>query len=85
MLECYTFCREALHLYLHTCFFVVISEELLQPLTDYISRTSPDGIVRQVRTEKREGLIAARQIGAAAANGDVMVFLDAHCEVTKGW
>ena len=62
-----------------------VVEELLQPLSDYIARTWPDGIVRQVRTEKREGLIAARQIGAHAALGDVMIFLDAHCEVTKGW
>ena len=59
--------------------------ELLGQLTRYIASTWPDGIVRQVRTSKREGLIAARQVGADAAKGDVIVFLDAHCEATKGW
>ncbi|KAK6628245.1 hypothetical protein RUM43_002057 [Polyplax serrata] len=41
--------------------------------------------VRVVRTGDREGLIRARMIGAKEAKGEVLTFLDAHCECTKGW
>ena len=38
-----------------------------------------------VRNKEREGLIRARNNGAIAATGDVVVFLDAHCEVDYNW
>ena len=38
-----------------------------------------------VRHPERRGLIQARNSGALVAQGDVVVFLDAHCEVTTGW
>ncbi|CAG2115095.1 unnamed protein product, partial [Medioppia subpectinata] len=41
--------------------------------------------VKVLRTGKRSGLIRARLIGAKEAKGDVLTFLDAHCECTKGW
>lgn len=41
--------------------------------------------VKIVRASERVGLIKARLMGAEAATGDVLVFLDAHCEVTQGW
>ncbi|CAG2115094.1 unnamed protein product [Medioppia subpectinata] len=41
--------------------------------------------VKVLRTGKRSGLIRARLIGAKVAKGDVLTFLDAHCECTKGW
>ncbi|KAK2164304.1 hypothetical protein LSH36_66g06002 [Paralvinella palmiformis] len=59
--------------------------ELLEPLQDYIQKTWPDDIVRVVRTPERYGLIKAKLYGAEAAIGDVLVFLDAHCEAGKGW
>ena len=34
---------------------------------------------------KHEGLIRARLHGAKAAKGDVIAFLDSHCEVNTDW
>ena len=41
--------------------------------------------VKVVRNKEREGLIRARNNGAVASTGDVVVFLDAHCEVDYNW
>ncbi|KAL5279654.1 GALNT1 family protein [Megaselia abdita] len=38
-----------------------------------------------LRTEKRSGLIRARLLGAKHVAGEVITFLDAHCECTEGW
>ncbi|KAJ8923346.1 hypothetical protein NQ315_001904 [Exocentrus adspersus] len=37
------------------------------------------------RTGKRSGLIRARLLGAKHVTGQVITFLDAHCECTEGW
>jgi len=55
---------------------------LKTPLEDYIAKL---GNVKVVRTKKREGLIRARLIGASAAVGEVLTYLDSHCECAKGW
>ena len=63
----------------------LVSAELGEPLQKYIANTWPDGVVKYVRRPTRGGLIVARHSGAEAATGDVLVFLDAHCEVNHGW
>jgi glycosyltransferase involved in cell wall biosynthesis len=54
-------------------------------LTHYVEKTWPDGVVKIVRTTERSGLIRARLAGAKAATGDVLIFLDSHCEVGPQW
>ncbi|RWS20074.1 polypeptide N-acetylgalactosaminyltransferase 13-like protein, partial [Leptotrombidium deliense] len=58
--------------------------ELKQDLVDYCSYYFGSK-VKILRTKKREGLIRARIMGAKEATGDVLIFLDSHCEVTSDW
>ena len=57
------------------------ADHLKQQLESYVE---PLGKVRVLRTAKREGLIRARLMGAASAVGEVLTFLDSHCECTLG-
>ncbi|XP_040819226.1 polypeptide N-acetylgalactosaminyltransferase 15 [Ochotona curzoniae] len=41
--------------------------------------------VKLLRSNKRLGPAGARMLGAARATGDVLVFMDAHCECHPGW
>jgi polypeptide N-acetylgalactosaminyltransferase len=54
-----------------------------EKLKTYISTLN--GNVRLHKTEKREGLVQARTIGAKLARGEVIVILDAHCECVVNW
>ena len=38
-----------------------------------------------IRNEERQGLIRAKTIGARAAKGDILIFLDAHIRAYPGW
>lgn len=64
----------------------------LLPLIDFVTPPSLDhlkarldnyvqqlNIVRVLRQRERKGLITARLMGAQAAQGEVLTFLDSHC------
>uniref|UniRef100_A0A914KW09 Polypeptide N-acetylgalactosaminyltransferase n=1 Tax=Meloidogyne incognita TaxID=6306 RepID=A0A914KW09_MELIC len=56
---------------------------LKKPLKRYIRRfTIP---VHLMHLPERSGLIRARLAGSAMAKGDILLFLDAHVEVSIGW
>nr|XP_039264974.1 polypeptide N-acetylgalactosaminyltransferase 4-like [Styela clava] len=57
-------------------------EDLHEQLEAYVKQLD---VVRIIRTPERVGLIRARLIGAEASTGDVLTFLDAHCECATGW
>ncbi|XP_007574678.1 N-acetylgalactosaminyltransferase 7 isoform X2 [Poecilia latipinna] len=57
---------------------------LKERLEEYIKQWN--GLVKLFRNDKREGLIQARSIGAKkATKGQVLIYLDAHCEVGINW
>lgn len=55
---------------------------LKEPLEKYLKDVPR---VRLIRTVQREGLVRARLLGASHATGDVLTFLDCHCECMDGW
>ena len=59
-----------------------VAAHLQAPLEEYIANNLTK--TRIVRGKKREGLIRARLLGFSVAKGDVVTFLDSHCECTEG-
>ncbi|KAE8626773.1 hypothetical protein XENTR_v10006749 [Xenopus tropicalis] len=57
-------------------------EYLKEKLDDYVKALQ---IVKIARQKERKGLITARLLGASIATGEVLTFLDAHCECFHGW
>lgn len=64
-------------------FFFPLTDFLKRPLESYVKKLKVP--VHVIRMEQRSGLIRARLKGAAASKGQVITFLDAHCECTVGW
>ncbi|CAL8368504.1 unnamed protein product [Lota lota] len=58
------------------------AEHLKSQLDEYVRQLK---IVRVLRQRERKGLITARLLGASEAKGEVLTFLDAHCECFHGW
>lgn len=59
--------------------------DLKGKLERYIATHFPAGKIRLLKLSARSGLIRARMIGAHVAVGDVLLFLDAHCEAIDQW
>lgn len=54
-----------------------------KPLEDYVAELPVP--VKVLRQTVRQGIVPARLVGAENAKGDVLTFLDAHCECSEGW
>ncbi|KAM6983112.1 polypeptide N-acetylgalactosaminyltransferase 6 isoform 1-T3 [Tautogolabrus adspersus] len=59
-----------------------VADHLKTPLEEYVRQLK---IVKVVRQPQRKGLITARLLGASIAQGEVLTFLDAHCECFHNW
>lgn len=55
---------------------------LKSSLSEHISKLAG---VKLIRSNKRLGVVRGRMLGAARATGDVVVFMDSHCECLRGW
>lgn len=64
------------------CLLSQFSGHLKSVLSEYVAHL--DG-VRLIRSTKRLGVGGCRSLGAARAAGEVLVFMDSHCECQKGW
>ncbi|XP_015264245.1 PREDICTED: polypeptide N-acetylgalactosaminyltransferase 15 [Gekko japonicus] len=55
---------------------------LKSSLSEHIAKLAG---VKLIRSNKRLGVVRGRMLGAARATGEVVVFMDSHCECLRGW
>ncbi|XP_072892304.1 polypeptide N-acetylgalactosaminyltransferase 6-like [Hemitrygon akajei] len=55
---------------------------LKEPLDRYMENLP---LVKVLRNSARKGLVSARLLGSSVATGEVLAFLDSHCECFEGW
>ncbi|XP_013772699.1 polypeptide N-acetylgalactosaminyltransferase 1-like [Limulus polyphemus] len=60
-------------------------EHLKEKLENYIKKNLSANRIKLLRMSERRGVIRARLAGAKIATGDVLVFLDSHCEANIMW
>lgn len=61
---------------------VLVAAFLKEPLDQHVAMLPVP--TRVLRTHERVGLVRARLLGAREARGQILTFLDAHCECTVG-
>ncbi|CAH8650589.1 unnamed protein product [Schistosoma rodhaini] len=54
-------------------------------LDSHLATAYSGGVVRVIHLEHRGGLIRAKTAGAREATGEVLIFLDSHCEAGINW
>ena len=68
--------------------FILVDDASTRPFLGEALEKELQGLrvpARVLRSRSRVGLIKARLLGAKEATGEVLTFLDAHCESTPGW
>lgn len=65
--------------------YISFLDFLKNPLEKTLKEPYYQGKVVVFRNKEREGLIRTRINGANIAKGDVIIFLDSHCEVGLNW
>ncbi|XP_015909150.1 polypeptide N-acetylgalactosaminyltransferase 11 [Parasteatoda tepidariorum] len=60
-------------------------EKFREELKQYLHNNIDSQKVKLLRIQRRAGLMRARVFGAQHSTGEVLVFLDSHCEVNEVW
>jgi glycosyltransferase involved in cell wall biosynthesis len=64
---------------------IVFVDDASDPPAATILDSMKNARIKIIRNEERQGLIRSKTAGARAAQGDILVFLDAHIRAYPGW